>query len=145
MRLTSPAFGQNEPIPAIHTCDGDDVLPSLIISGVPEDAVSLALIVDDPDAPGGSWIHWVVWNLPASATQLSAADLPETAVQGPNDFGKSAYGGPCPPSGAHRYFFKLYALDRKLDLPAGTTATELETAMQPHLLDKAGLIGTYQR
>jgi Raf kinase inhibitor-like YbhB/YbcL family protein len=144
MKLTSPAFGQNEPIPAIHTCDGDDVLPPLMISDVPEEAVSLALIVDDPDAPGGSWIHWAAWNLPASTTHLAASELPEAAIQGRNSFGRNDYGGPCPPSGEHRYFFKLFALDRQLELPASATAADLESAMQAGIIDKAGLIGTYR-
>src|SRR5215210_2709323 len=117
--LTSPAFTANGAIPSVHTCDGRDLSPALAWSGVPPAAKSLALIVDDPDAPRGTWVHWVVYNLPPSATGLpegaGSGALLAGATSGRNDFKRTGYGGPCPPSGSHRYFFKLYALDAVLD------------------------------
>lgn len=145
LSITSPAFSQNETIPARHTCDGDDVSPPLAIGGVPEKTGSLALIVDDPDAPSKTWVHWVLWNLAADTAEIPENTVPPGAVQGTNDFGKRKYGGPCPPSGTHRYFFKLYALDAPLALPAGATKTQVEEAMGGHLLGQAELVGRYRR
>jgi len=148
--LTSLAFLENGSIPPVHTCDGRDLSPALAWSGVPPQAKSLALIVDDPDAPRGTWVHWVLYNLPASATGLpegagSGAGLPPGTAQGRNDFKRTGYGGPCPPSGSHRYFFKLYALDATFDGLVEATKADLERAMEGHVLARGELVGTYQR
>jgi Raf kinase inhibitor-like YbhB/YbcL family protein len=151
MQLTSTAFTEGAAIPAKHTCDARDVSPPLKWTGVPAGAKSLALIVDDPDAPAGTWVHWVLYDLPASSSEL-AEDVPKSqyiaggAKQGLNDFRHLGYGGPCPPQGKpHRYFFKLYALDAELDLKPGLTKKDLESAMEKHILAQAQLMGTYQR
>jgi len=145
MKITSPEFEQNGPIPGRFTCDGANINPPLRLIGVPEEAKSLALIVDDPDAPVGVWTHWTVWNIPAGMVEIAENSVPGGAVEGLTDFGRSGYGGPCPPSGEHRYFFKVYALDAKLDLTPEAGVKELEAALQEHILDKAGLIGVYRR
>ena len=152
--LTSPAFAPGGEIPAFYTCEGRDVSPALGWTGVPESAKSLALIVDDPDAPDPAapkmtWVHWVLYNLPATARGLpeavSRADLPRGTREGTNDWKRTGYGGPCPPIGRHRYFHKLYALDVVLpDLGAATKA-ELEAAMKGHVVAQAELMGTYQK
>ncbi len=151
MVLTSPAFKEGEIIPRDYTCEGKDLSPPLQWKGVPESTESFALICDDPDAPGGTWVHWVIWNIPATASGLPEGLEPEKELkdgtrQGKNDFRRIGYGGPCPPPGpAHRYFFKLYALDRKLELRAGATKPELLKAMQGHILAEAHLMGKYKR
>lgn len=145
MKLQSSAFRHNGTIPAKYTCDGDDVNPPLSIADVPVGTQCLALIVDDPDAPSGTWVHWVVWNIRSDFVEISERSLPAGAVEGMTSFGKSEYGGPCPPSGTHRYIFKLFALDMALDLPTSTNATLLEAAMQGHILDRAELTGLYSR
>ena len=150
MEIRSPAFARNSPIPAVHTCDGEDVSPPLTFAGVPQGTRSLALLADDPDAPAGTWVHWVAWNIPAGAASLPGNvlkkdRLPDGTRQGINDFGRAGYGGPCPPSGTHRYFFRLYALDTTLDLPATTTRSDLDRAMKGHLLAQAETLGTYKR
>jgi Raf kinase inhibitor-like YbhB/YbcL family protein len=145
MKISSPAFENNSKIPEKYTCDGENINPPLKIEGVPKEAKSLVLIVDDPDAPMGTFLHWLVWNIPPETNLIGENSLPEGAVQGKNDFGKENYGGPCPPFGTHRYFFKLYALDKILDLPAGSSLKEIEKAMEGHILDQAQLIGLYQR
>ena len=154
LSITSPSFEPRGEIPAKYTCEGQDVSPALSWSGVPNGAKSLALIVDDPDAPDPkapnmTWVHWVLYGLPATAKGLpegvSDEDLPDGTRQGQNDWKRSGYGGPCPPIGRHRYFFKLYALDTVLpDLGAPTKAA-LEKAMEDHILAKAELVGTYQK
>jgi Raf kinase inhibitor-like YbhB/YbcL family protein len=144
LKLTSPAFRNNETIPAKYTCDGNNVNPQLEIAGIPEDAKSLALIMDDPDAPSGTWVHWLVWNI-SPISRISEEDVPTGAVEGITSFGKSGYGGPCPPSGTHRYFFKLYALDAKLDLNQNAKKPDLENAIKGHILAKTELIGLYSR
>jgi Raf kinase inhibitor-like YbhB/YbcL family protein len=151
MELTSTAFAEGAPIPAKHTCDEKDLSPPLKWSGVPAGAKSLVLIADDPDAPVGTWVHWVLYDLPANTTEL-AEDVPKSqyvaggAKQGQNDFRRLGYGGPCPPRGkAHRYFFKLYALDNLLDLKPGASKKEVERAMGGHILAHCELMGTYQR
>lgn len=151
MQITSTAFSEGGAIPAKHTCDATNVSPPLKWSGVPAGAKSLALIVDDPDAPVGTWVHWVLYDLPAATGEL-AEGMPKSqyvaggAKQGLNDFRHLGYGGPCPPPGKpHRYFFKLYALDAVLDLKPGLTKKDLESAMDKHVLDRAQLMGTYQR
>jgi Raf kinase inhibitor-like YbhB/YbcL family protein len=145
LKISSTAFGSNGMIPEKYTCDGDDVAPPLAIEGVPENARSLALVVDDPDAPAGTWVHWVVWNIDPKTAEIAEGTVPQGARQGMNDFRRLDYGGPCPPSGTHRYFFKLYALDTLLDLEKGATKAALERSMKDHLLAQAQLIGRYRR
>lgn len=150
MQLTSAAFEPGGMIPATYTCDGPDVSPPLSWTEVPPGTRSFALIADDPDAPVGTWVHWVVWNIPVSASGLQenlpkTASLANGAQQGTTDFRRIGYGGPCPPAGTHRYFFKLYALDIMLDLPSSTTKRDLERAMEGHLLAQTELMGTYRR
>ena len=151
LQLTSPAFVEGKDIPGQYTCQGRDVSPPLKWSGVPTGAKSLVLIADDPDAPIGTWVHWVLFDLPPTTTELSE-DVPKTqhlpggAKQGLNDFRRLGYGGPCPPPGKpHRYFFKLYALDPLLDLKPTATKKDVEAAMKGHVLAEGQLIGTYQR
>jgi Raf kinase inhibitor-like YbhB/YbcL family protein len=153
MKLTSPAFKPNGHIPSRYTCEGDDVSPPLAWDGVPQGAKSLALIVDDPDAPDPKapqrvWVHWVVYNIPPDTKSLpenaGKTELPQGTAIGLNDYTKAGYGGPCPPIGRHRYFHKLYALDSALDLKEATKA-QLEQAMKGHVLANAQLIGTYQK
>lgn len=147
MELTSTAFKDGQPIPRDYTCDGRNVSPPLAWKGAPANTAGFVLIVDDPDAPSGVWTHWVLFNLPRDTSNLdeNATSL-SNAVQGVNDFKKTGYGGPCPPSGkAHRYFFKLYALDTTLNLPAGAARKDVEAAMTKHILAQGQLMGTYQR
>ena len=150
LKITSPAFGEGEMIPSKYTADGQDISPPLAWSGVPEETKSIALINDDPDAPMGTWVHWVVYDLPGDTTELaenipSVDTLENGAKQGTTDFGRVGYGGPAPPSGTHRYFFKVYALDTTLDLPAGVTKARVESAMQGHILAQGELMGKYKR
>ncbi len=150
MQITSQAFEAGGMIPAKYTCDGPDLSPPLRWADPPAGTQSYALIADDPDAPVGTWVHWVLWNIPADASGLEenlskSASLPNGAKQGTTDFRRIGYGGPCPPSGTHRYFFKLYALDTMLELPSSTTKRDLEGAMQGHILGQAELVGKYQR
>jgi len=145
MKITSSEFENNGSIPGRFTCDGANINPPLAIAGTPAEAKTLALIVDDPDAAMGAWTHWTVWNIDPAVTAISENSVPSGAVEGVTDFGRPGYGGPCPPSGEHRYFFKIYALDLVLDLQAAAGVGELEKAMDGHVLDKAGLIGTYIR
>lgn len=150
MKLESPAFSANGLIPSIYTCDRQDISPALSWDEPPAGTQSFALICDDPDAPGKTWVHWVLYDLPAT-TRVSPESVPPTAtlenggIHGINDFGRLGYGGPCPPSGTHRYFFKLYALDRKLGLKPGATKAELLTAMAGHILAETELMGRYAR
>jgi Raf kinase inhibitor-like YbhB/YbcL family protein len=143
LSVNSSAFENNKFIPAKYTCDGDDVNPPLTIEGVPEGTKTLALIVDDPDAPMGTWDHWIVWNISATASKIAENTVPGT--EGMNDFRRRSYGGPCPPSGTHRYFFKVYALDVKLDLSPTSRKRDVEKAMQGHVLAKGELVGLYRR
>ena len=150
MEIKSPAFAHGDLIPPKYTCDGADVSPPLSLAVVPAGTKSLALIADDPDAPAGTWVHWVVWNIPAGTKSLEEGipakeALPNGGRQGTSDFRRVGYGGPCPPSGTHRYFFKLYALDTTLDLPATATKQDLEMAMKGHTLAQAELMGRYRR
>lgn len=144
MQIESSAFANKEKIPSTYTCEGQDISPPLKFSGIPAKAKSLALIVDDPDAPSGTFDHWIAWNLPATTTELKeGASFPN---EGSNGFGATRYRGPCPPRGKpHRYFFKLYALDTMLDLENGSTKDGLLNAMKGHILKQAELVGTYQR
>lgn len=145
MNITSPYFSQGESIPANFTCNGEDVNPLLMFEGVPGQAQSLALIIDDPDAPMGTWNHWVMWNIDAATKKIDENSVPSGANLGTNSFNRLQYGGPCPPSGAHRYFFRLYALDTRLDLAEGATRQDLEQAMQGHIVAQAELMGTYSQ
>ncbi len=148
--VTSPAFTQAAPIPLEYTCDGQDISPPLSWHGVPPNTRSFAVIVDDPDAPMGTWVHWLLFDIPATVSSLSAA-IPQTATlvdgsrYGMNSWGQQRYGGPCPPSGTHRYFFKVYALDTQLALPVGVTNAQLLQKMQGHILAEGELMGTYRR
>ncbi len=150
LKITSPAFTDGALIPSKYTADGANVSPPLAWTGVPETAKSLALINDDPDAPMGTWVHWVVYNIPADTASFDEnippdPTLPSGAMQGKTDFGRIGYGGPAPPSGTHRYYFKLYALDAVLDLPTGATKAQLETAMKNHILEQTQIMGKYKR
>ena len=151
MQLTSSAFAEGQPIPEKYTCAGKNLSPPLSWKEVPAATKSLVLIVDDPDAHGGPWVHWLVYDLPATATELPeglprSQYIPGSAKQGLNDFKHLGYGGPCPPAGkAHRYYFKLYALDTVLELKPGATKKEVERAMEKHRLGEAQLMGMYQR
>lgn len=144
MHIDSPVFEHHQPIPTKYTCEGEDVSPPLTISDIPPGTKSLALIMDDPDAPRGTFDHWIVWNLPSDTAKLDEGiKLPK---QGINGFGKKGYGGPCPPPGKpHRYFFKLYALDTFVNLSEGSKKKDLEEAMEGHILGKAELVGTFKR
>ncbi|MFQ5794883.1 MAG: YbhB/YbcL family Raf kinase inhibitor-like protein [Candidatus Bipolaricaulia bacterium] len=150
--LTSTAFAPGEPIPRKYTCDGEDISPPLQWSDPPQDTQSFALIADDPDAPRGTWVHWVLYNLPAEARGLpeavpSDADLPDGSRHGQNSWRRLSYGGPCPPGGTHRYFFKLYALDTALDLDLATGASkkQLLQAIEGHILAETEVMGVYSR
>ena len=146
--LRSTAFEDGGAIPSKYTCDGENIAPPLSWSGVPEAATSLAVIVDDPDAPSGTFTHWLVYDLPADTTELPEGVPPEageTFPQGVNDFKKPGYGGPCPPRGTHHYAFQVFALDAPLDLPPGASRQDLLKAMHGHVLARGRLIGTYQR
>ena len=149
--LASPLFASGAPIPDAYTCKGADLSPVIAWSGEPPKTVSFALIMDDPDAPARTWVHWVIWNIPP-AMQALPKDVPQSprldsgALQGRNDFGKTGYNGPCPPSGkTHRYFFQLYSLDTKLTLEPGASRQQLDAAMKGHILGKAVHMGTYRR
>ena len=151
IQITSTAFTAGNSIPQKFTCDKEDISPPLAWTGIPAQAKSLALIVDDPDAPAGDWVHWVVFDMPPSLNGLPEGVAKNPSVsgigtQGINDFRKPGYGGPCPPKGkAHRYFFQLYALDSLLNLPAGAKRAEVDQAMQGHILATGQLIGTFSR
>jgi Raf kinase inhibitor-like YbhB/YbcL family protein len=150
MKIESPAFAEGSLIPEKYTCDGEDISPPLRWNDLPQGASSLALICDDPDAPAGTWVHWVIFNIPYTAEGLPESVPAETkladgSIQGTNDFKKIGYGGPCPPGGTHRYFFKLYALDCMIELDAGTTKWKLTQAMKGHVLAEAQWMGKYKR
>ena len=141
--VTAPAFRAGGDIPAKFTCNGANVNPELKISGVPNEATSLVLIVDDPDAPHGLFTHWIVWNIDLKMTDVAENSAPAGGIQGTNDFGKRNYGGPCPPSGTHRYFFKIFALDTKLELKPSARRAELDAAMKGHVLAQGELMARY--
>lgn len=138
-------FTNNGFIPAKYTCDGDNVNPPFKFDDVPETAQSLTLIVDDPDAPAGDWVHWTVWNINPATRQIPEDSVPDGAREGLTDFGRAGYGGPCPPSGTHRYQFKLYALDVPLNLDHQSTKKDIERAMSGHVLEQTLLVGLYKR
>ena len=145
MKIISLAFEHNSEIPSIYTCDGENINPPLEFVQVPTNAKSLVLIVDDPDAPMGTFVHWVLFNVSPKSKGVKENSIPDSAIQGLNSTNKTGYMGPCPPSNTHRYFFKLYALDMKLNLSQKPTKQELEQGIQGHILDKAELIGLYGR
>jgi len=154
LTLSSTAFSYGGEIPLEHTCQGDDISPALRWDGIPGNTRSLVLIVDDPDAPDPdapkmTWVHWVLYNMPPDTTALpqgtTSKDLPPGTREGINDWKKTGYGGPCPPIGRHRYFFKLYALDTQLELGSRATKTQVEAAMRGHIIEKCELIGTYKK
>jgi Raf kinase inhibitor-like YbhB/YbcL family protein len=151
LQFHSRAFQPGEAIPKKYTCDGQDISPPLQWSGAPAETQTLAMIMDDPDAPAGTWVHWVLYDLPATLSELGEGvakqeRLPIGGFQGKNSFGKIGYGGPCPPPGpAHRYFFKLYALKAKLGLPAGATKAEVESTMQGKIIAQGEFVGRYER
>ena len=144
LKLTSSAFGNNGEIPSQYTCDGEGINPAFEISGVDANAKSLVLIMDDPDAPSGTWDHWVKFNISTSTTKIKEASEPD-GVSGVGTSGNKDYLGPCPPDREHRYFFKLFSLDTELELGEGATKKEVESAMEGHILQKAELIGRYER
>jgi hypothetical protein len=151
LAITSPAFGDRAPIPALYTCDGENLAPPIGWSGPPPHTASFALIVDDPDAPDPAapkrtFVHWVVWNIPAPVREIvEGGTLPDGAREGRNDGGGTGYTGPCPPIGRHRYFFKLFALDTQLADLGSATKADLEKAMEGHVLERAEIVGTYAR
>lgn len=142
MVIASPVFENKEFIPSKYACDGEDVNPPLTIEGMPKKTKSLVLIVDDPDAPSGTWDHWIVWDI-LPVNEIEEDSVP--GVEGTNDFNKQSYGGPCPPSGTHRYFFKVYALDAKLNLDQGSRKADVQEAMEGHMIAKGELVGLYKR
>lgn len=150
MEIKSSVFDEGGMIPKRYTCDDADISPPLSWTGAPEGTKSFVLISDDPDAPVGTWVHWVIFNIPANIGELPemvppSKSLPDGTKQGTNDFRKIGYGGPCPPGGTHRYYFKLYALDTKLNLDAGATKADVTRAMQGHILAECHLMGRYSR
>jgi Raf kinase inhibitor-like YbhB/YbcL family protein len=144
MKITSSVFQEGGNIPSKFTCDGSDTSPPLNITGVPPGAKSLVLIADDPDAPGGLFTHWLIWNIPPQTSSIPEGRA-TNGVQGTNDFGKSGYRGPCPPPGTHRYSFKIFALDRELDLGPGAKRSQVDAAMKGHVIAHGELIGRYAR
>ena len=145
LRISSPAFENNKTIPKKYTCDGGNVNPPLKIENVPQGTKSLALIFDDQDAPRGTYVHWILWNLSPELREIKENSVPEGAVQGKNDFKQNNYGGPCPPSRAHRYGFKVYALDVRLSLGPTSTKADLEKAMEGHVISRGEWTGVYKR
>ena len=143
LKIKSPAFEPNKPIPKKYSCDGNDINPPLTIEGTPKETKTLALIIDDPDAPSGTFDHWIVWNIPASTNKIGENTVP--GKEGMNSAKQLSYMGPCPPGGTHRYFFKVYALDVELNLGINARKKDVEKAMQGHILSKGELIGLYTR
>jgi len=145
MKITSPAFNYKETIPSKFTCEGENINPPLAFSDVPENARSLVLIMDDPDAPIGTWAHWTMWNIDPQTREIAENSSPAESIEGHTSFGRPGYGGPCPPSGTHRYFFKLYALNDTLDLGPSTDKEKLEETMARYVITSSELIGLYKR
>ena len=143
MQLSSSAFAHNRLMPEKHTCRGENISPDLLIRDVPAQAMSLALVMHDPDAPSGDWLHWAVWNIDPRTAEIDENVVPAKAVEGKTDFGTTGYGGPCPPSGTHHYVFELSALDIALPLPAGASLSELRAAMEGHVLATAKVTGLF--
>jgi hypothetical protein len=146
LSISTPAFKDGLDVPRAYTCDGQDINPEIIIEGVPQKAKSLALIVDDPDAPNGDWVHWLLFNIDPSVARIPENSVPEGALEGTNTFGDAKYEGPCPPLGpVHHYYFKVYALDTMLTLSAGVEKEELLKAMGDHILAQGEVMGIYGR
>lgn len=145
MKIQSSAFENNGSIPSKYTCDGEEVNPPLEIKGIPAETESLALVVDDPDAPADTWTHWTVWNMGSGTERVEEDSVPPSGVEGKTDFGEPGYGGPCPPGGSHRYRFRIYALDSRLSLDSSAGRKELEEAMEDRIFDQALLTGIYER
>ena len=145
MIITSSVFKHNSKIPSKYTCDEENINPPLEFSDIPKETKSLVLVVDDPDAPSKTWVHWIVYNIDPSTTKIEENSVPREALQGTTDFGKPGYGGPCPPSGTHRYFFKLYALDTILDVPNGLTKQQVLEKVKDYVIEEAELVGLYSR
>lgn len=145
MQLTSPSFANGSNIPPKYTCDGENINPPLVINKIPKKTKSLVLVVNDPDAPSGNWLHWSLWNIPATTKEIKENSIPTGTVIGNNDFSLKTYRGPCPPSGTHRYFFKLYALDSLINLPPGANISKLEAKIKNHIIEKTELIGKYKK
>jgi hypothetical protein len=144
-KIASTAYENNGKIPSAYTCDGANINPPLKIENVPPGTKSLALVFDDLDAPRGSYVHWILWNIDPGVKEIGENSVPEGAIQGLNDFKKNPYGGPCPPGRSHRYVFKIYALDIRLDLSSRSTKADLEKAMKGHILSQAQWVGTYKK
>ncbi len=145
MKLESPAFENNNYMPSKYTCDGENISPPLKITGEPKDVKSYALVVDDPDALSGLWIHWVVWNISPDFHWTPEGVIPLEGIEGETNYGRPGYGGPCPPTGAHRYHFRIFALNKMLELKEKSTKNDLEEAMKGSILDEGLLIGLYKR
>jgi Raf kinase inhibitor-like YbhB/YbcL family protein len=145
LKIASPAFQNNGFIPSKYTCDGQDISPPLVIEDCPPKTKSLAVICDDPDSMAGIWVHWILWNISPQVKEIKENTVPPGAVEGMNDFKKHTYGGPCPHSGTHRYFFKVYALDKMLDIRPDAQKSDLEKAMKGHILGEGRLVGLYKR
>lgn len=145
MRIAATAFSNGERIPSKYTCDSDNENPALVFSDVPASAKTIALIMDDPDAPARTFTHWLVWNIDAGTDRIDEGSIPAEAVEGLTDFGVTGYGGPCPPAGEHRYFFRVFALDKSLELEEGATRDQLEESMIGHIVDSAELMCIYAR
>lgn len=143
LKITSPVFLEGGLISQKYTCKGENISPPLIIENVPTEAKSLVLIVDDPDAPMGTFTHWLVWNIDPKLKKIEENSTPAGAVVGENDFGQIGYGGPCPPNGIHRYYFKIFALDKVLDLPSGSTRNQLELVIKDHILEQTEIMGRF--
>ncbi len=145
INVRSPVFKNGENVPKKYTCDGEGINPPLTISDLPPETKSLVLIVDDPDAPSGTFTHWALWNIPTDTQEIGENDIPAGATGGINSAGKNTYTSPCPPSGTHRYFFKVYALDTIINLPTNTKVSELSQTIEDHILDEGVLMGKYSR
>jgi len=144
-KISSTAFENNGKIPSTYACDGTNINPPLKIENTPKEAKSLALVFDDIDAPRGSYVHWILWNIDPGVKEIKENSVPESAIQGLNDFKKNNYGGPCPPGRGHKYVFKIYALDTRLNLDSNSTKADLEKAMKSHILAQAQWTGTYKK
>lgn len=145
MKISSSAFEEDGKIPEKYTCDGEDINPPIQITDYPSNTKCFVLIVEDPDAPAGNWIHWILFNIPINKAEIAENESVEGAVEGMTDFGKSGWGGPCPPSGSHRYYFRAYALDKTLDLQEGASKEQIEQEMQGHILDSAAITASFSR
>lgn len=145
MQLTSPVFKNNGFIPSKYTCDGENISPPLSVAGIPSKTKSLALIVDDPDSPSGTWTHWLIWNINANITEIPENFFSSDSIEGTTSWGKPGYSGPCPHSGTHRYFFKIFALDSKLNIPSSSLVSDFLEASQNHIIDQDQIIGRYSK